>query len=368
MTDSRREASRGCRTASIAPSASRSTPTIGCSTRWIPSPRAAQRRAHRVDQERPVLGVGLDHRARRLVAVLLERRRERAHRDRLGAARRGELEGADDLVAQRLAAPASPSRAVGRQPAQERLREGADGRGALRGGALADQVEQGRPGCHLMPCSGAPPARRAALRSRRAGGRRTRRRTRGSAGSRPSTARRRRRGSPRARSSGMSSPSVLSESGVGTRPIGVSRASAASSQRRKTHSSTREFSPKPGHRKLPVSSVLAEPVDVEDLRQHRALAAADLQPVAPSSRPCGSRRTAASRTGRGAACRPRRPPRRSSRRTSGRRGRRRGPSRTPRGSAARPSSGGRRTASRRPGRPWGPPSRARSPGPGRRAW
>ena len=40
MIDSRRVASRGCRTASIAPSASRSTPTIGCSTRWMPSPRA----------------------------------------------------------------------------------------------------------------------------------------------------------------------------------------------------------------------------------------------------------------------------------------------------------------------------------------
>jgi hypothetical protein len=39
MTDSRRVASRGCRTASIAPSASRSTPTIGCSTRRIPIPR-----------------------------------------------------------------------------------------------------------------------------------------------------------------------------------------------------------------------------------------------------------------------------------------------------------------------------------------
>ena len=40
MTDSRRDASRGCSTASIAPSASRSTPTIGCSTRWTASPRA----------------------------------------------------------------------------------------------------------------------------------------------------------------------------------------------------------------------------------------------------------------------------------------------------------------------------------------
>ena len=170
-----------------------------------PDPAAAQRGAHRVDQERPVLGVGLHHRAGRLVAVLLERRREGAHRDRLGAARGGELEGADDLVAEGVGRQ-RPVRAVGGQPAQEGLREGADGRGALRGGALADQVEQGRPGCHVTPCSGAPPARRAALRSRRAGGRRTRRRTRGSAGSPPSTARRRRRGSPRAGRRGCRGP------------------------------------------------------------------------------------------------------------------------------------------------------------------
>ena len=170
-----------------------------------PDPAAAQRGAHRVDQERPVLGVGLHHRAGRLVAVLLERRREGAHRDRLGAARGGELEGADDLVAEGVGRQ-RPVRAVGGEPAQEGLREGADGRGALRGGALADQVEQGRPGCHVTPCSGAPPARRAALRSRRAGGRRTRRRTRGSAGSPPSTARRRRRGSPRAGRRGCRDP------------------------------------------------------------------------------------------------------------------------------------------------------------------
>ena len=58
--------------------------------------------------------------------------------------------------------------------------------------------------------------------------------------------------------------------------------------------------------------VLAEPVDVEDLRQDRAVAAADGEPVARSSRPCCSRRTAASPSGRSAARRPRRPGRRSS--------------------------------------------------------
>ena len=114
---------------------------------------------------------------------------------------------------------------------------------------------------------------------------------------------------------------VADREAVGVEPVRASArgrsacraASTASSQRRNTHSSTRAFSPKPGPQPAPVARVLAEPVDVEDLRQHRAVAAADLEPVARSSRPCGSRRTAASRTGRGAACRPRRPPRRSSR-------------------------------------------------------
>ena len=40
MTDSRREASRGCTTSLMAPSLARSTPTIGCSTRWMPRPWA----------------------------------------------------------------------------------------------------------------------------------------------------------------------------------------------------------------------------------------------------------------------------------------------------------------------------------------
>jgi hypothetical protein len=59
--------------------------------------------------------------------------------------------------------------------------------------------------------------------------------------------------------------------------------------------------------------VLAEPVDVEDLRAAwRPAALAPISASARSSRPCCSRRTAASRTGRGAARRPRRRPRRSS--------------------------------------------------------
>ena len=53
----------------------------------------------------------------------------------------------------------------------------------------------------------------------------------------------------------MSSPSRSSSPSAGTRPIGVSTVSPSPSQRRKTHSSTRLFSPKPGHRNLPSSSL-----------------------------------------------------------------------------------------------------------------
>ena len=70
ITDSRALASRGCSTRLIRPAASRSSPTIGCSTRWTPRPCAFELRADGVDEERQVLGVGLEHRAGALVAVL----------------------------------------------------------------------------------------------------------------------------------------------------------------------------------------------------------------------------------------------------------------------------------------------------------
>ena len=164
-------------------------------------PVSPQPGADRVDEERPVLRVRLDDRTRRLVAMLLERRGERPHRDRLLAARGSELEQADDLPAQPLRREPAVAVAVAidGEPPQERLREGADSRGALRGSALADQVEQGCPGGHLIPGSSAPPARRAARRPRAAGGRRTCRRTRGSPGSRSSNRPGRRRGSAPAR-------------------------------------------------------------------------------------------------------------------------------------------------------------------------
>ena len=49
-----------------------------------------ERGAHAVDEERPVVGVGLQHRAERLVALVAEGRVERAHRDRRAAALVGE--------------------------------------------------------------------------------------------------------------------------------------------------------------------------------------------------------------------------------------------------------------------------------------
>ena len=65
----------------------------------------------------------------------------------------------------------------------------------------------------------------------------------------------------------ISRPSVSSSSlGAGTSPIGVSTVSPSPSQRRKIHSRTRLFSPKPGPDEAAVV-VLAEPVDEEDPRQ-----------------------------------------------------------------------------------------------------
>ena len=114
--------------------------------------------------------------------------------------------------------------------------------------------------------------------------------------------------------------------------------------------------------------VLAEPVDVEDLRQLVGVALRRRSRAsARSSRPCRSRRTAASRTGRSGAGRPCRRRRRSSPRTSSRRGRRRAPSRTPRGRAARRWRGGRRRGRRRSARRPGPPTRRRSTGTARPA-
>ena len=66
--------------------------------------------------------------------------------------------------------------------------------------------------------------------------------------------------------------------GAGTRPIGVSTASPRPCTRSTTHLSTRLFSPKPGPQELAVLA-LAEPVHPEQLRQLRALALADLEPV-----------------------------------------------------------------------------------------
>ena len=92
-----------------------------------------QLRAHRVDEERPVLGVGLHHRARQLVAVLLERRGERPDRDRLRAARGGELEGADDRAAEGVGvSPSTP-------PSADRRRRKASAK-ARTAGARSEEV------------------------------------------------------------------------------------------------------------------------------------------------------------------------------------------------------------------------------------
>ena len=90
---------------------------------------------------------------------------------------------------------------------------------------------------------------------------------------------------------------------VGTRPIGVSTRLGLAVAAAEDPLEHARVLAEAGPQELAVV-VLAEPVDVEDLRQLGAVAAADLRASARSSRPCCSRRTAASRTGRGAARRP----------------------------------------------------------------
>ena len=70
MTDSRCVAPRGSRTARMRPLPSRSVATIGCSMRGTCDPARAELARDGVDEEREVVGVGLEHRADRLVAVL----------------------------------------------------------------------------------------------------------------------------------------------------------------------------------------------------------------------------------------------------------------------------------------------------------
>ena len=69
MTDSRWTALRACETAVILPS-SRAMPDDRMHDPRDLLAARLQRGAHRVDEERPVVGVGLQHAAERLVAVV----------------------------------------------------------------------------------------------------------------------------------------------------------------------------------------------------------------------------------------------------------------------------------------------------------
>ena len=74
-------------TASSVPSRSRSVPMIGCTTRRASRSQPCSVGDHRVHEVREVVRVGLDHRPAGLVAVLLQRRGEGAHRRRAPSAR-----------------------------------------------------------------------------------------------------------------------------------------------------------------------------------------------------------------------------------------------------------------------------------------
>ena len=111
--------------------------------------------AHRVHQEGQVLGVGLQDRAARLVAVLGPGRVEGPHRHRGAVARGRELEGAQHLVVQRLGVVAVVV-ARRRQAAQVGLRELAHRLGALGRQSLLHELLDGTHVRPIMP----PRARR----------------------------------------------------------------------------------------------------------------------------------------------------------------------------------------------------------------
>ena len=106
----------------------------------VVQPARLQHPAHRVDQERQVVGVGLQHRADRLVAVALAGRVERAHRHRVAVARAGELEQGHDLAEQRVRRDAV--RAVAAEPPQVRAGEPAHGLRPFGWDLLVDELEQ----------------------------------------------------------------------------------------------------------------------------------------------------------------------------------------------------------------------------------
>jgi hypothetical protein len=97
------------------------------------------RLARRVDEERQVLRRGLQHRPGPLVAVLGQRRVERAHEDRVVAAAGREVEHAGDLGVQRLGLDLL--RGVGGEPPQVRGRELAQ-RGRVVAPMLGDELHQ----------------------------------------------------------------------------------------------------------------------------------------------------------------------------------------------------------------------------------
>ena len=148
--------------------------------------------------------------------------------------------------------------------------------------------------------------------------------------------------------------------GAGTRPTGVSTASAVPSRRSMTHLRTRALSPKPGHRNEPSSSSRRNQLTWKILGSlDSSCLLADLEPVVDvvagvvaDERQHRHRVAAhdADRAGGGGG---------GLARTGWRRRRRRGPSRATRRPAARWSCGGRRRGSRRSGRRWA----RRTPGP-----
>ena len=158
-TDSWRPKPPGGATANTAPVGSRRIVKIGCSSPRMTHPRLLQAFAHRVDDERAVAHAGLDHRDRRVPAVLGEFRIE--DRD----AR---------LVERRLEDETEERQHRGTQP-RHRARRRAGRRPPCRRGAprthRRGRVRRGRPGsarCRAARGASDRPTARAAVAAARA--------------------------------------------------------------------------------------------------------------------------------------------------------------------------------------------------------
>ena len=335
MTDSRWTALRACVTRGDPPVLARDPDDRVHEPRDVLAARL-ERGADRVDEERPVVGVGLQHRAERLVAVVVERRVERAHarpargrarsrtRTRRAPRRRGARARCRRWTAGGRRRPRTRARS---RPPRSSTRSSRRSRYSVEPASVSS--------ARLTTVNLAQPLlQRLELRRGSGCGSRSPKRARCAcvwSSSARASSRSTLSASATASRSRPSSRQVLGLGHVADRRlVGLGLAVAAAEDPGQHARVLAEAGPQ----ELAVV-VLAEPVDVEDLRQLRAVALADLQPVlevvghvVAAERQHRERVEAqlADRAGRGRGLLGA---------PSSRRGTRRAPSRTPRARAAR---------------------------------